>query len=679
MAKRQQIFIGVDTGGTFTDLVMLVGGEIHTHKVPSTPDDFSRGVLQGVTDLLERVSTGRGDALPFDLVHSSTVATNALLEGKGANVGLITTEGFRDVLEIGRQDRAELYNLRVTRAAPLVARDRRLEVRERVTSDGEVLTPLDEADAKRAVDDIVASGVESIAVCLLFSFITPEHEALIGRLARERGVAVSLSSEVLPEFREYERTSTTAANAFVSPVMTRYVDRLSREIDGMGAQRLRVVQSNGGSLSADAAGRTAVNTLLSGPAAGVVGALAVARQAARETVPNDDTDSEGVQLITFDMGGTSTDVALLDDGFQVTTEAMVAGHPIGVPTMDIHTVGAGGGSIAHVDAGGALVVGPQSAGAHPGPACFGHAMMPTVTDANVVLGRIVPEHYLEGRLPLDAERSRTALADLGKRIGVSPEEAAAQVLRIVNANMERAIRVISVARGFDPRAFTLLSFGGAGGLHACDLASALRMKRVLIPRNPGVLSAWGAVSMDVLKDFSQTVMMLTDERDAAAKLTSVFKQLEAQGADALSHENIARTRRRFERTIDVRYAGQSYELNVPADRKIQDIVERFHAAHERRYGHASRELGVQLVTARVRAVGETSTPALVPVQRGSTTPIKAARLGTRGDLELFDRDALRAGNRLQGPCLIVERFATTYVPQGWTGRVDTLGNMVFES
>src|SRR5205823_2194886 len=502
--------------GTFTDLVLLQEGEIRVHKVLSTPDDPSQAILQGLSDLGVRESLST-------LVHGSTVATNAVLEHKGVRTGLITTAGFRDVLEIGRQTRPKLYDLKVQKEPPLVPRSLRLEVVERLNERGEVMTPLDEASLKAAIEHMQKENVEAIAICLLFSFTNPEHERKVAEAARSAGFYVSASSEVVPEFREYERTSTVVLNAYIGPLVDRYLAKLEEVLPKNIP--FRIMQSNGGSISSATARQEAARTLLSGPAAGVVGAAFVAEASGFK------------RAITIDIGGTSTDVALIDGAIAEATEGKIAGYPTRLPMIDIHTVGAGGGSIAWFDVGGALRVGPRSAGADPGPAAYGHGgTEPTVTDANVVLGRLLPEAFLGGAMSLDVEQAHKAVSNIAERLGVSLEEAALGIIRIVNANMEAAIRVISVERGYDPRHFLLVAFGGAGPLHACELAAALQIPRVPIPTVPGVLSALVMLAAEVIKDYVRTVMVLSE--DAQTKVSGVFSELEEQGrADLRSEEH----------------------------------------------------------------------------------------------------------------------------------------------
>ncbi|HEY7296037.1 MAG TPA: hydantoinase/oxoprolinase family protein, partial [Dehalococcoidia bacterium] len=481
--------LGVDVGGTFTDFYLWHKGELRVFKRPSTPDDPARAVLAGLDE---------ADLVSAELVHGSTVATNALLERRGARTALVTTAGFRDAIVIGRQARAQMYALEPTRPEPLVPAERRFEAAERVAADGSVLLPLTESEAERVADEVAHSGAESVAICLLFSFLHPDHELRLAEALRRRGLLVSASVEVLPEYREYERMSTTAVNAYLAPVVSRYLARLQRDLAGRGVSQLRVMQSDGGSLAGEMAGRLAVRTVLSGPAGGVAGAFAAGQTAGAG------------HLITFDMGGTSTDVALCPGHILYRTDLSIDGLAVRTPSVDVHTVGAGGGSIARLDAGGALRVGPESAGADPGPACYGRGDQPTVTDAQLVLGRLRPDRFLDGRMRLEPEAARRALAALDGRRGRMIEAIAADIVRVANANMERAIRVISVERGYDPRDFALLAFGGAGPLHACDLAEALRIPRVIVPPHPGVLSAFGMVVADVTRDYVSAVLRRID-------------------------------------------------------------------------------------------------------------------------------------------------------------------------
>ncbi|MGC8781847.1 MAG: hydantoinase/oxoprolinase family protein, partial [Anaerolineae bacterium] len=580
--------VGVDVGGTFTDFVYFDGGELRIYKLLSTRHDPSIALLAGLDALAV--------APQAVISHGTTVATNAVLEHTGARVALIATAGFRDLLAIGRQTRPALYRLAFPpRWVPAPA-ELRFEVAERVAATGEVVIPLDEQEATAVCDRAVAAGAEALAVCLLFSFANPAHEQAIKRLAEARGLAVSLSSEILPEFREFERASTTVLNAYVSPLMARYLDALETGLAGrqIGHRRsaLRIMQSSGGILDAATARREAVRTLLSGPAGGATGAFYVAALAGYD------------RIITFDMGGTSTDVSLADGQIRRTSEGSIEGWPVRVPMIDIHTVGAGGGSIAWADAGAALRVGPQSAGSEPGPACYGRGGREfTVTDANLLLGRLDPGHFLAGRMGLDIGAAEQAAGRLADRLGLAPLTLAEGVIRVANAAMEQAIRVISVERGFDPREFTLVPFGGAGPMHALDLADALHIGRVLIPRTPGVLSALGLVLADFTVDRSRTLMWPLAETSPAA-LEQAVAPLLADAFSAVAAEGFADEKIRLAWALDLRYRGQSFELTVPVESyDPAEAARRFHAAHEQRYGYARPDAPVELVNVRVTAAG----------------------------------------------------------------------------
>lgn len=660
--------LGVDVGGTFTDLVYHDGHDIRIFKLLSTKANPAAALLAGMDALA---------VVPGAVVsHGTTVATNAVLEHKGARTALITTAGFGDILAIGRQTRPALYRLAFPPRWVPVPDELRFEVAERVAADGRVVIPLAEEAAAAVLDAVVAAGAEALAVCLLFSFANPAHEQLIGRLAAGRGLSVSLSSAILPEFREFERTATTVLNAYVSPLMTRYLDALEaglaqREADA--GHPLWIMQSSGGILDAATARREAVRTLLSGPAAGVAGAFHVARLAGYD------------HIITLDMGGTSTDVSLADGAIRRTTEGSIEGWPVRVPMLDIHTVGAGGGSMAWVDAAGVLRVGPASAGSEPGPACYGRGGRDfTVTDANLLLGRLHPAHFLGGRMRLDPGAAEAAARPLAARLGLSVVELAEGVVRIADAAMEQAIRVISVARGFDPRAFTLVPFGGAGPMHALTLAAALGIGRVLVPRYPGVLSALGLTLADFTVDASRTVMcplhaMTAD--DLRAALAPVLAQVHR----ALADQGFAEEAIRLEPALDLRYRGQSFELTVPADDGDPvAAAARFHAAHRQRYGYARPEVPVELVNVRVTGRGLRPKPELPRVATASSPDPAPAQVGEthlRAEGEwmrapVYERALLRCGHRLVGPALVVQEDATTVLLPGWQADVDPWGHLV---
>ncbi|GER90446.1 N-methylhydantoinase A [Dictyobacter vulcani] len=661
------VLVGVDTGGTFTDLVLLYAGTFKVHKVLSTPEDPSQAILQGLGEL--------GILQTFDvLVHGSTVATNAVLEHKGVATGLITTAGFRDILEIGRQARPKLYSLQAQKVEPLVPRELRVEVIERLNERGEVLLELDEASLTAALERLQSAAVEAVAISLLFSFTNPAHEQRVAELAQQAGFYTSVSSQILPEFREYERTSTTVLNAYIGPLIARYLERLEQELPSHTT--LRIMQSNGGSISSGTARSEAARTLLSGPAAGVVGAVYVAQASGFE------------QAISFDIGGTSTDVALINGAATETTDGMVGGYPSKLPMIDIHTVGAGGGSIAWFDTGGALRVGPRSAGASPGPAAYGlGGHEATVTDANVVLGRLIPEAFLGGAMTLDLQAAHLAVQLIATRLQTTPEEAALGIIRVVNANMEGAIRVISVERGCDPRSFTLVAFGGAGPLHACELAAALRIPRVLVPTVPGVLSALGTLVADTLKDYVRTVMLTSEQ--AQEVVTTVLQDLEQQGRQDLQAEGIAAEDVRIERYLDLRYVGQSYELRIPFVQKIEQAVRDFHAAHEQRFGYNDPAERVQVVNVRLKARGLTHKPEpqhqqastdqrLIPLSQRQVVFAGSTGAVATYETPVYERANLVAETTLAGPAIIVQYDTTTVLPPDWQGYVDQVGNLILE-
>lgn len=687
LSSPRSCIIGVDTGGTFTDLIYQDGDGWQVFKLLSTPDNPARAVLDGL-----RAVAGRG---PVQVVHGSTVATNAILERKGVRTALVTNAGFEDVMAIGRQNRSRLYDLAYAKEPPLVPREDCFGVPGRVLQSGEERTPLDEDRAMDVVRNILASGVESVAVCFLFGFANPAHEQrmakLLAELGGEAGPPVSLSHEILAEFREFERMSTTVINAYVSPKMHRYLSFLQDNLQDPRAEgghpesTLRIMQSNGGSISAATAMRESVRTILSGPAGGVVGALAIGRLSGFD------------RLITFDMGGTSTDVALLDGDLSLTTDAAISGYPVRTPMLDIHTVGAGGGSIAGQDAGGALTVGPESAGAEPGPICYGRGERITVTDANLFLRRLLPDYFLGGNMALDVQRIQEPFGIMARRMGLAPRDLAEGVLAVANTNMERAIRVISVERGFDPREFTLFSFGGAGGLHAAYLARLLNMPRVLIPRNPGILSAVGMVMADVIKDYSQTVMRemgpkpgeLPEKQEPSRELTDellkVFAPLERRAVQEMAEEGVAGKDVRLERFLDMRYHGQSFEIITPFDTRA-DPAAAFHDLHEQAYGYRNPTKPVEIVTLRLRARGIPKKPVFAPIAQGSAEPGPDALLdirqvifdGKSHDTSIWQRDALLANNHLPGPAVIVEYTSTLLVPPFAQARVDEYGALVLD-
>jgi N-methylhydantoinase A len=674
--ETERVRVGVDTGGTFTDFVYHVGRRAKIFKVPSTPDDPSRAIAEGLRRVAREAGVGVRE---LEVVHGTTVGTNALLERRGARTALVTTAGFEDVLVIGRQARGSLYDLNWTRGVPLVEDALRFGVRERVAADGSVVEELEVEEVAALVRKLKRAGVESVAVCLLFSFARPEHERMIERaLASElEGVPLSVSHKILPEYREFERTSTVTINAYLQPLMGTYLGRLGGHVS---PRSLRVMQSSGGSISARAAAREPVRTILSGPAGGVVGATHAA------------TAAGFADIITFDMGGTSTDVALCaGGGLRLTNEASVAGLPVAVPVLDIHTVGAGGGSIARVDAGGSLRVGPQSAGAEPGPACYGRSTLPTVTDANLCLGRFGGADLLGGEFKLDESRAGVALKSLAREMSaaggreVSAVEAALGVVRVVNAGMERALRAVSVERGFDPRVCTLVTFGGAGGLHAVELARALRVPRVFVPREPGALSALGCLRADVVKSLSRTLMLEVGEGSASAHVERAFRAMEREAGAALRREGFAATRQRHTRTIAARYAGQSFELEIRWDGGRR-LVKRFHAEHEARYGYAQTATTIEVVSARLLSAGlvaelKEQPPQRTPAGRGTHAPQRTARVyfdEAAREAAVYSREDLHAFARLRTPCVVTEYSSTTLIPAGVRAATDARGNLIIE-
>jgi N-methylhydantoinase A len=685
--------IAIDTGGTFTDCVWVEGGVLRTLKVFSTPDDPSRAIGEA----LRKIGAGAG----VTLLLGTTVGTNALLQRKGARVTLITTAGFEDVIEIGRQARPRLYDFFFDRIQPLVARELRFGVQERVDAEGKILEPPCDYELGRLEQAVRASKPDAIAIALLFSFANPANESAVASALAVLGKPLSVSHRILPEFREYERTSTVVVNAYLQPLMQGYLEKLAQRVGEPDRQGLPaslvdesgtaeavpsppsaekngphifVMQSSGGITALASAAREPVRTVLSGPAGGLVGA---SESAAR---------SGFHKILSFDMGGTSTDVALVEGQVRPSAQSEVAGFPVGVPILDIHTVGAGGGSLARFDAGGALLVGPESAGADPGPICYGRGTQPTVTDANLLLGRLRPNRFLGGEFTLDLERTRRIAKEWlrDQRSALTLEQFAAGVVRVVSANMERALRVVSIERGYDPREFALVAFGGAGGLHACELADALAIPTVIIPARPGALSAFGILVSDVVKDFSRTLLWRLADRFPRAELQSEFRKLE-QAAQKEFRAERWRGALHYERSLDLRYIGQGYELNIPAGTEVST---RFHAEHQRRYGyhHAGRE--IELVTLRLRVRMKAPKPALKPTTRKDARPplqpgakvedgpviFQGRALAT----PVYERSRLRTGKFLRGPAIITEYSATTVVPPGKRFRLDRAGNLVIE-
>jgi len=673
--RTQPLHIAIDSGGTFTDCVWVERGQIRMLKVFSTPADPSQAIVEALEKIGRRTS--------MVLLHGTTVGTNTLLQRKGARVALVTTAGFEDALEIGRQARPKLYDFFFDRVEPLVSSDLRFGVDERTASDGEVLQAPSEQDLRSLSDRLHAMHPEAIAISLLFSFANPKHENAVAHALGKLGLPLSLSHQIFPEFREYERTSTVVVNAYLQPVMQRYLENLDRRTRSSGAaqSRIFVMQSSGGITALSSAAREPVRTVLSGPAGGVVGAAATARRRG------------GERIISFDMGGTSTDVALVDGEARASNQAEIAGFPIGVPMLDIHTVGAGGGSIARFDAGGALRIGPESAGADPGPICYGRGDQPTVTDANLLLGRLQPQRFLGGDFTLDLERTRRLVAEWLKRNAskLTPEQFAAGTIRVVNATMEKAIRVVSIERGYDPREFALVAFGGAGGLHACELAEALSIPRVIVPALPGALSAYGILVSDVVKDYSRTVLWPVGEEAPIARLEREFAALRRH-AEMDFHAEQWKGTIRHQRSVDARYRGQGYELNVPYTRTM---LRDFRSEHQRRYGYNYPTREVELVTLRLRATIKSQQSAMVraPGHVGSGAPVRPGRAkpgsvspdcapvsfsGKRLQAAIHSRDSLVAGRKYSGPAVVTEYSATTVIPSGVGFEKDRAGNLMIE-
>src|SRR5579872_6147336 len=658
--------VAVDTGGTFTDCVWVENGRLKMLKVFSTPADPSQAIAEAVR------RTGLDSAAV--LLHGTTVGTNSLLQRRGARVAFVTTAGFEDSIQIGRQARPKLYDFFFDPVEPLVPPELRFGVPERTACDGEVLERPSESELSRLRRALQEANPESVAVSLLFSFVNPENERAVALALQglvENPVPLSLAHLVLPEFREYERASTVVVNAYLQPLMQRYLENLGRRLAGRSANgrsaAVFIMQSSGGITSLGTAAAEPVRTVLSGPAGGVVGAAAVAR---RSGFP---------RIVSFDMGGTSTDVALVDGEPRASNEAEIAGLPVRVPMLDIHTVGAGGGSIARFDAGGALRVGPLSAGADPGPICYGKGEEPTVTDANLLLGRLPPDKFLGGEFALDRERARRVVKSwLQKnRSTLSVERFAAGVIRVVNATMEKAVRVVSIERGHDPRDFILVAFGGAGGMHACELAAALGIPRVLLPPLPGALSAYGILVSDVIKDYSRTVLLRVKAKLPETDLQRHFRGFEQEARAAFRAEGWS-GKPRFERTLDVRYRGQGYELNVPF---TAGTLAAFHREHQRRYGYSRPQREVEIVTLRLRA----RLPSPV-APGGSMGPPATAKVERRPVLfdsrtlttPVYDRDALKPRQSYRGPAIVSEYGATTVVPPGFKFGVDRVGSLIIE-
>jgi N-methylhydantoinase A len=675
--------IASDIGGTFTDLVFLdePSGELRLGKASTTPDDFSRAVVEGVT----RRDVDLRSARFF--VHGTTLVINALTERKGAPTGLITTRGFRDVLEIGRANRPDIYNLRYAKPKPFVPRRLRLEVAERMDHRGKVVEPLDAEGVRGAVRRLREQGVEAIAICFLHSYANPAHELQAAEIAREEapGVAVTASCEVTREWREYERTSTAVLNAYVQPAASRYLTSLERSLGerGLGARSLHVMQSNGGMATFDQARATPINLVESGPVAGVIGAVAVGAMVGSENV------------ISLDIGGTTAKSCLVQGGRPGTTDEYkiewtpaFAGYPVMVPVVDIVEIGQGGGSIAWIDPAGSLKVGPLSAGAVPGPACYGRGgTAPTTTDANLIAGRINPAYFLGGELPVDPAAARRAMRGVAEHFGLIEDEAALGVIRLANANMDNLLRLVSVRRGYDPRDFTLVAFGGGGSMHASALARGLRIGRVVVPVAPGHFSALGMLMTDLRTDVVRTAIVRTD-RIRPEELDDTMRELEATALERLRAEGIDPARTAVERQADMRYLGQEHTVQVPLPAgplagALPEIEARFHGLHERRYTFQLPGSAIEFVNFHVVALGMVDKPALPRLERDGDVvrALKGRRPVHYDDLGLhespiYERGCLGAGAAVEGPAVIEEPAASTVLFPGDRAEVDEHGNLV---
>lgn len=682
-SARNRYRIGVDVGGTFTDFVLLNAedGSLSHFKVPSTPDDPSVGIAEGIREMLARFAVSAAD-VGF-LGHGTTVATNMMIERRGVATGLITTKGFRDVLAIGRQTRPSLYDYSIRKPLPLVERYRRLEVDERLDASGAVLKPLDETAVAEVVRRLIASGVASIAVSFIHAYRNPAHEEQVRRVIERiaPGIYVSISSSVLPEFREFERTSTTVLNAYVGPRMGGYLDQLCTRIadEGISAEPL-TFHSNGGLLPVNTVKQLPVLSCLSGPAAGVVGSVAIGAAAGIS------------EIITFDAGGTSTDVSLITGGRpRFTSNRLVAGYPVKMPMLDIHVVGAGGGSIARLDDTGALKVGPMSAGAVPGPIAYGKGgTEPTLTDANIVLGRLNPVALLDGRMKVDRAKAAAAIEEqIARPLGLSVEAAAYGILRIATANMSRAIRAVSTEHGHDPADFVLFAFGGAGPLHAAEVAEECGIRRVLVPQEPGTLCARGILLSDISRDYVHTQLAVVSE-NLWSQIARIMADMVHEGNLWLEQERVLRERRTFRLAIDARYQGQSHDIRVymdtVTDHDRERFIEAFHRTHQLEYGHAIPDLPIEVVNCRVQAVGIVPKGASRPASAAGSVP--AARTDERqvyfGERHgwlttgIYRHSALPVMVPLQGPAVIDEMSSTTLVHPGQHASVDRAGNILIE-
>lgn len=675
--------LGVDVGGTFTDISVFNTGDksLFNYKLSSTPGDPSRAIVEGVQEVM-KIRGIRPEEISY-LAHGTTVATNALIEKKGARIGVITTEGFKDLLEIGWQKRPNLYDLLRPKAPRLVPPGMVAEVPERIRYDGSVYIPLDETAVCEAADRLAGLGAEAIAVCTLFSFMNPVHEKRIKEIILERypDMYVTASHELVQEFREYSRMSTTMLNAYLGPVMKKYVRNFENSIKEIGIQvNPYVTQSNGSIISVSETIECPIRTAVSGPSAGVVGASYIGNLCGIKNI------------ITFDMGGTSVDVSLIKDGKpQLSAERLVEGHPARIPMIDIVTIGAGGGSIARIDEGGALKVGPESAGARPGPACYNRGgKTPAVTDANVYLGKLNQKKILGGRMDIFLDMAKDAI-DKGicGKSSLDMEKAACGIISVVNANMMRAIRSVSVERGYDAREFTLMAFGGAGPLHACEVADELNIRNVLIPPAPGTLCSLGLLMADTKFDLSRSRIMLA-KLENLPEMNSVFKSLKDSGNEMLDHERIPADRRKYAYSVDARYERQNYELTVEIEDGcvtediLNSLVSKFHAAHEINFGYCNTSFNVQLVNFRISAIGEIEKPELECMDLDSNAVLPEP-LETRSvlfvegdrfiDTPVYNRGSFVPGLSVDGPMIIDQMDCTTVIPPMWHIETDGYSNL----
>lgn len=663
MRVKKEIRIGIDTGGTFTDFVIFKKGEFEILKIPSTPQDPAKAIMTGISRYLET-----GDKI--QVIHGTTVATNSLLERKGGKIALITTKGFEDIIFIGRQTRQKLYSLTGEKRTPLLSEKHVFGIDERILSSGLVEKKINDQDLNVIIEKIKKSKIDAVAVCLINSYANFQNENIIYSRLKKENIMASVSNHILPEHREFERTTVTAVNAYLMPVVSCYISSLEKN---MSKNDLLIMQSNEGCISPATAKEEPIRTALSGPAGGVVAAFHIGKSIGCKN------------LITFDMGGTSSDVSLIDGNIKRSNESMINEFPIRLPMIDIHTVGAGGGSIAYLDKGGSLRVGPDSAGADPGPACYGTGFSPTVTDANLVLGRLVPEYFLGGDMLIYPESSRKAVRRLADKIGKTIIETAEGIIRIANANMEKAIRVISIEKGIDPRLYMLFCFGGAGGMHAADIASSLNISTILIPKNAGVLSSLGLLMADSIKDYSMSILCRTKDTSTLS-LQKLLLKLKTKAVQDMEHEGFPSGKLKFFPSMDIRYAGQSYEINVAyhdSPDSISKLIRDFNHAHKLMYAYCHPDREVELVNLRLKAVGIREKIKLKWKREEVTAPDKAffkmqdVFFRSKKFLTpVYIRNLLSAGMSFSGPAVVADYESTAFIPPGHKLKVDGLENLI---